>query len=71
LIKWLILQLSNHRPIKEEREDLEDVEEEEVDVEVAVDAVVAEEVPEEVLQRTKPAEDGFQLPSLDVSSTRS
>jgi nitrogen regulatory protein PII-like uncharacterized protein len=71
LIKWLTLQLSNLQPIKE-REDLEDVVEDVVDVEAEVDAVVVEEaVQEEELQRMKAVVDGFQLPSLDVSLTRS
>jgi nitrogen regulatory protein PII-like uncharacterized protein len=71
LIKWLTLQLSNLQPIKE-REDLEDVEEDVGDVEAEEAAVVAEEVvQEEELQRMKAVVDGFQLPSLDVSLTRS
>jgi hypothetical protein len=61
--------LSNPQPIK--REDLEDVEEDVVDVEVVEAVVVAEEEPEEEDKRKNPAEDGSQLPSLDVSSTRS
>jgi hypothetical protein len=74
LIKWPI-QHQHNQPIKEKEEDplVEEVVEEEevVTVEVVVDVEVVEEDVVEEEAKKNLLVDGFQLPSLDVSSMRS